>query len=368
MSLSKFIDKKLSDLKAINQYRGLKLYNDSFLDFSSNDYLGLAKESFELDSLQSGSTGSRLITGNSTLIEKLEQEIADWKKTQSALFFGSGYLANLGVISAIAGPRDVIFSDEYNHSCILDGIRLSGAKKFFYRNLDTEHLKELLQKHRKNYENAFVITDTVFSMQGTCADLKAIIGLKKDYDFSIYLDEAHATGTMAKNGAGLYASLVEKEELEADQVDIQMGTFSKAAGVEGAYVAGSKELIEYLINFARTFIYSTAPSPYVVSMVSQNLKRLIKAHDKRIQLDENIEYLRSKLDERELTYTNDRSAVFAINLQSNEEAMNFSDKLLQAKILVKAIRPPTVTKPCLRICLHSSHSQGDIDKLLMQLS
>jgi 8-amino-7-oxononanoate synthase len=298
----------------------------------------------------------------------LEKDIARWKKTEAALFFGSGYLANLGTISAIAGPRDVIFSDELNHSCILDGIRLSGAKKFFYRNLDTKHLQELLEKHRADYDKAFVITDTVFSMQGTCADLKSIIDLKAKYDFSLYLDEAHATGTMGQTGAGLYAYLVEAKEIEANQAEIQMGTFSKAAGVEGAYVAGSNELIDYLINFARTFIYSTASSPYVISMVSQNLKRLIVADDKRLNLYKNIDYFRDKLTERKIDYTNNRSPVFAINLKTNEEALSLSEEFLKNQILIKAIRPPTVPQPCLRICLHADHSFEDIDRVLEKLS
>jgi 8-amino-7-oxononanoate synthase len=368
MGLNEFINKRLGDLKSINQYRELNIYSNDFLDFSSNDYLGLAKVSFDFTDLDSGSTGSRLITGNSLEFEDLEKEIAAWKKTEAALFFGSGYLANLGAISAMAGPRDVIFSDELNHSCILDGIRLSGAKKFFYKNLDAKHLQELLEKHRAGYDKAFVITDTVFSMQGTCADLKSIIDLKQDYDFTLYLDEAHATGTLGQTGAGLYASLVEKGDLEANQVEIQMGTFSKACGVEGAYVAGSKLLIDYLINFARTFIYSTAPSPYVVAMVQQNLKRLINAKDKRQALEKNIQYFRSKLDEIKISYTNDQSPIFAINLSTNEEALVLSEKFLAEKILLKAIRPPTVTQPCLRICLHSSHSIDDLDKVLKLLA
>tara|TARA_B100001989_G_C24499977_1_gene444337 strand:- start:138 stop:1253 length:1116 start_codon:yes stop_codon:yes gene_type:complete len=368
MTFDDFIEKKLGDLKSINQYRSLNVYGDDYLDFSSNDYLALAKleGKFDFSELNSkaGSTGSRLITGNSKIFEDFETEIADWKKTEAALFFGSGYLANLGAISALAGPRDVIFSDELNHSSILDGIRLSGAKKFFYPHLDTEHLETLLKQHRSKYEKAFVITDTVFSMQGTCADLKSIINLKSKYDFSIYLDEAHATGTMGETGAGLYAALVEVGEVEADQVEVQMGTFSKACGLEGAYVAGSELLKQYLINYARTFIYSTAPSPYVVSMLRQNLKRLINADDKRVKLKKNVEYFRAKLEDLDIQFTNDNSSIFALLIDSNKEALKKADKLLKEKILVKAIRPPTVPEPCLRICLHSEHGFEDIDKLL----
>jgi 8-amino-7-oxononanoate synthase len=367
MPLEDFISNKLNKLKSMDQLRSLDLYTDSLIDFSSNDYLGLVKKDFVFENLKSGSTGSRLITGNSPDLELLEKEIATWKKTEAAIFFGSGYLANLGAISALAGPRDVIFSDELNHSCILDGIRLSGAKKYFYRNLDINHLKELLIEHRSKYQNAFVITDTVFSMQGTCADLKSIIDLKQEFDFSVYIDEAHATGTMGLSGAGLYASLVEQNQVKANQVEVQMGTFSKACGVEGAYVAGSKVLIEYLINFARTFIYSTAPSPYVVAMVRQNLSRLVNADEERKSLSENIEYLRQKLDSFNVDYQNDQTPIFSVVFESNKKVLELSEKLLLNKILVKAIRPPTVPQPCLRICIHSDHKKEDLDKLISLL-
>ena len=368
MNLEDFISKKINHLKSINQYRSLELYDEELLNFSSNDYLGLAKNSFDFSDLAAGSTGSRLLTGNSKELVELEKEIADWKNTEAAIFFSSGYMANLGAISALAGPRDVIFSDELNHSCILDGIRLSGAKKFFYRNLDYQHLEELLEKHRTEYDKAFVITDTVFSMQGTCCDLKAITKLKAQHNFITYIDEAHATGTMAKSGAGLYASLVEANEIEAKQVDIQMGTFSKACGVEGAYIAGSKELIDYLINFARTFIFSTAPSPYVISMLRQNLAALINAQEQRSLLEENINYFRAKLKDLRINFSNDMTAIFAINVKTNDEALALSKEFIEQKILVKAIRPPTAPLPCLRICLASWHKKEDLDKLVSILS
>ena len=366
MDLDKYLQNKLDNLKEKNEYRSLVIA-EGFLDFSSNDYLALAKEALPEFKVSPGSTGSRLITGNSKLFEDLEGKIANWKSTEAALFFGSGYLANLGTISALVGPRDVVFSDELNHSCILDGIRLSGAKKFFYRHLDTKHLEELLEKHRADYDNAFVITDSIFSMQGTCCDLPGIIALKDKYDFALYLDEAHATGTKASNGAGLYADLIEAGNLKPGQVEIQMGTFSKACGVEGGYVAGSKTLIDFLINKARTFIYSTAPSPLTVSAVSHNLDKLINANDKRAQLKNNINYFAKKLKELDLDFTNDETAIFAINLNSNEEALKLSKEFEDEKIFVKAIRPPTTPKPCVRICLHSDHSQKDLDRVTTML-
>lgn len=364
--LDKFLKEKLEYLKSKNQYRTLSLYDDSFQDFSSNDYLALSVQ-MQQNNVSTGSSGSRLITGNSIELESLEKEIALWKKTEAALFFGSGYLANLGAIAALAGPRDVVFSDEFNHSCILDGIRLSGAKKFFYKHLDLDHLRELLKKHRANYDKAFVVTDTVFSMQGSCADLKTIIDLKQDYDFAIYIDEAHATGTMASNGAGLYADLFERGLVDKDEVEIQMGTFSKACAVEGAYIAGSRLLIDYLVNYARTFIYSTAPSPLIVSAVRKNLNALITAVDKRENLASNIESFRSKLDAAGFTYTNDRTAIFALEFETNEEVLALSESLLSRKILVKAIRPPTVKKPCLRICLHAHDTNAKLETIIVAL-
>lgn len=365
MSLEEFLTKELERLKDQDQYRELKTYSDDYLDFSSNDYLALRKNSdFVFSNLDSGSTASRLITGNSEQCEALEEKVAEWKGTEAALLFGSGYLANLGAISALAGPRDLIFSDELNHSCILDGIRLSGAKKFFYKHLDMAHLETLLEKHRADYQKAFVITDSIFSMQGTVADLESMCALKDKYDFALYLDEAHATGVLGASGAGLYASLVEAAKLEPGKVEIQMGTFSKACAVEGGYIAASKAVIDYLVNFARTFIYSTAPSPYTLAMIEQNLEALIAAEAGRDKLAMNINYLRQALVKLGLNFTNDEVPIFAILLDSNAQALELSEKLLEKNILVKAIRPPTVPQPCLRICLHADHSFEDIDALI----
>jgi len=367
-NFEKYLEQELELVMQQEQYRSLKSYTSDFVDFSSNDYLGFAKQDYALSVSASGSTGSRLITGNSAELQALEKQIATWKNTEASLFFGSGYLANLGTISALAGPRDVIFSDEYNHSCILDGIRLSGAKKFFYENLNYQHLYSLLKTHRHKYRNAFVISDSVFSMQGTCVDVEKLYELKKDFDLFLYLDEAHATGVFAKNGAGLFAQELEKKPDLKNAIDIQMGTFSKACAVEGAYVAGSYQLIDFLINKARTFIYSTAPAPVVVTLVRKNLQLLINAQDKRKQLHENIKYFEQGLKTIQCDFTHQASPIFAINFSSNQEVLVLSKKLLEQKLLVKAIRPPTVKRPCLRVCIHASHSKEDLDALLAQLA
>jgi 8-amino-7-oxononanoate synthase len=408
-SLKTFLEESLFKLKEKNLIRETKHFNKKFfIDFSSNDYLGLGDrvlspadlynkpiqnflfanscdeefvqgqislwnntvdlEPTEHESLFIGSTASRLITGTHPIHERLEAKIASWKKTEAALCFGSGYLANIGAIPALVGPRDLILSDELNHSCILDGIKLSGAKKFFYRHNDIEHLKELLSKHINNYEKILVITDSVFSMDGDRARLEEIIKLKNKFSFSVYLDEAHATGVLGSTGAGLVEELDEAGKISAEDIEIQMGTFSKAIAVEGAYIAGSKELINFLKNKARSFMFSTAFSPLIANLISQNLETAIKRNDLRIKLKSNIKYFQEELRNQEVNnWTNEDTSIFSIVVGDNLETSNLSKVLLEKGFLVMAIRKPTVPYPRIRVCISAKHSIEEIKRLAVLL-
>lgn len=373
-SLKEFLKDSLKKIEDAHLTRKTICYDkEKLISFTSNDYLGLGKKKIkELpEAMLIGSTGSRITTGTNPIHEELEQFVADWKGVEAALSFNCGYMANLGTIGALLSPRDVIFSDELNHSCINEGIRLSGAKKFFYKHNDIKHLEELLEKHRDKAKKAIVITNTVFSMDGDRARIKEIVALKKKYEFSIYVDEAHSSGIFASNGAGLIKELVEKGEITKDDVEIHMGTFSKAVAVEGGYVAGSRDLIEFLKNTAKSFIFTTAFSPVIASLILENLKEISSKQDLRIKLHSNIEYFRQKLLNSKIkkeNWSNESTSIFSIRVGDTEETLAAAKTLLEAGLLVMAIRKPSVPFPRLRVTLSAMHNEEDIDKLMDKLN
>ena len=358
--LSSFLSAKLLDLERNNLLRDTIVVDNQLINFSSNDYLGLSS-GIEAQFI-TGSTGSRLTTGTHAAHLKLENFIAEWKGVEAALVFSSGYLANLGSISCLVDSRDVVFTDELNHSCIFDGIRLSRAKKFIYKHNDMEHLQELLLAYRANYAKSMIITDSVFSMDGDKANLCEIVELAKQYSCFTYVDEAHATGLFGSQGAGLV------EEFGLD-IDVQMGTFSKAVGLEGAYIAGSKDLIAYLKNHARTFMFSTAMSPSVSNQILSNLELIRYQPQLRLKLHSNIAIFRKLLADYGIdNWINDCTAIFALECHSVEQALQFSKQLHEQGLLVMAIRPPTVKTPRLRICLSAKHSEQDLLQLVKNLA
>ena len=367
--LEKFFEEKLTELKNKNLYRSENVYRSpdkDLIDFASNDYLGLASQNSNAEKSQEsfGSTGSRLLTGTHQIHQELEKEIAKWKKTESALFFGSGYLANIGTIPALANPHDVIFSDELNHACILDGIKLSGAKKFFYKHKNLEHLQELIKTHRSNYQKAFIISDSIFSMDGDKAPIDELSKIAKQYNLGLYLDEAHATGIYGSSGAGLVEEFYDQKLVNPANISVQMGTFSKAVGVEGGYIAGSHLLIDFLKNTARSFIFSTAPSPLITRKILENINSIKSNPRLRLQLKNNINYFREKLLQNQIHFTNEETSIFALPCKSNQSALDKSSLLLKSGFLVLAVRYPTVASPRLRVCLSALHSKDNIDKLV----
>ncbi len=349
-----------------------KIYfgDKEFEDFSSNDYLGLAdhpklKEAAKkaIEEFGVSASGSRLLSGDLEIHHELEERVSNFVGKESALLFGSGYQANVGIISALCDRGDVIFSDRLNHASIIDGILLSRAKFFRFHHNDLEELESLLKRERQRYQDALIITETIFSMDGDRALLKELVELKEKYDCKIMVDEAHATGIFGEKGAGV----VEEEGL-TERVDLIMGTFSKGLGSFGAYVVSSRMLINYLINKCRTFIYSTAPPP---SVVEANIAALVVIKEepyRRRVLLENADYFRQALTKKGFR-TKGSSQIVPLITGNNERTIFLSNQLKEKGIWVKPILPPTVPhgEARLRFSLGYPHSKEILMKVVDNL-
>ncbi len=361
----------LRDYRTIEGAQGpyVQIEGKSYLSFCSNNYLGLADHpSIKQAAIEAihhygwGTGASRLVSGNMTLHIELEREIARFKGTEAALVFPTGYMANLGALCALVSQGDIVIGDKLNHASIIDGCHLSGATFRIYPHKNVHQLETLLQKSTP-YRRKLVITDSVFSMDGDIAPLSEIAALVKKYDAMLMVDDAHATGVFGKYGKGL----IEHFGI-GEKVDIIMGSLSKAIGSVGGFIAGSKGLIDFLKNKARSFIYTTAMPPAVCAASLAGL-RLIQADTTLMDtLWENIRYLRAQL----LKYISSvqvESPIIPLIIGSAEDALNLSVKLYQQGILIPAIRPPTVSPGTsrLRISLMASHTRDDIDKLIHTL-
>ena len=336
----------------------------SVLNLCSNNYLGLADDerlkqaaSRAIAKYGLGSGASRLVCGNMLLHQELEGKIAKFKKSQKALLFSTGYMANLGIISSLVGKDDIVFSDRLNHASIIDGIILSRASLKRYHHKDTKNLERLLED-AQDFKKKLIITDTVFSMDGDIAPLPEIIRLAKKYNALVMVDEAHATGLLGKNGAGV----VEYFGLEG-QIDIQMGTLSKAVGTFGAYCCGSSDLIDYLINQARSFIYTTAMP---VGICASSIKAIQIIQDEpglREKLLNNAEYLRRNLKGLGFNTLDSQTPIIPILVKDTFLTMKFSQELFNEGIFVQGIRPPTVSQNTarLRVTVMAMHSRADLD-------
>jgi 8-amino-7-oxononanoate synthase len=342
-----------------------------FFDFSSNDYLGLAghpelkqaaRES--LEELGTSSSASRLLSGDLEIHHRLEEKIALLKGKENALVFNSGYQANVGIISSLCKKDDVIFSDKLNHASILDGILLSRAKLFRFLHNDLNHLEYLLKQERGKFKNCLIVTETIFSMEGDRPPLKELVSLKERYNCKIMVDEAHATGIFGKDGSG-----VVQEEGLADRVDLVMGTFGKALGSFGAYIAGSNKIIEYLINTCRSFIYSTALPPSVIAANLAGLKLLNKEPFRRKMLLANARYFSNELKKKGFKIKGS-SQIVPLIVADTEKAIKLSAYLQDKGYWVLPIRPPTVPvrESRLRFSLTYNHTQGVLQELIKEIN
>ena len=356
-------------VKKIFGLRGevIELEGQQLVNFASNNYLGLAGDPRLIEATVNatqkygtGSTGSRLLSGHRQLHRELEEAIADLKQTEAALVFSSGYLANLGTITAIANSKDLILGDIYNHSSLKKGAVLSGATAIDYDHCNLQDLEQKLTKNRSQYRRCLITSDSVFSMDGDLCPLKGLIALAEKFDCMLLLDEAHATGVMGSSGAGCVEHFgCTKTEL------IQVGTLSKALGSLGGYVAGSAKLIDFLRNRAATWIYTTGLSPADTAAAKAALKIVKDEPERRQKLVDNIDYLKSNLAQHNLLPS--ESPIICLRLDSATSALKMADKLQQAGIFAPAIRPPTVPTSRLRFSVMATHQQEHLDLLIEAL-
>lgn len=341
-----------------------------WLVFADNDYLGLAHHPRLVKAFRDavekygvGARASRLISGTTEVHTLLEKKLAGFKKKEAALFYGSGYLANLGILSALAGRNDLIVMDKLNHASIIDAGRLSGAKLRVYPHKNLKRLESILQAS-DSFRRRLIVTDSVFSMDGDLAPLRELVNLKEKYDATLMIDEAHGTGVFGKTGRGV----AEHFEVE-EAVDITMGTLSKAVGVFGGYVAGSKILVDYLVNFSRPFIFATAPPPAVAAACLEGLKVMEEEPNLRQKLWDNVRRVREVLSKLEFEIGQTESPIIPLMIGSEEKALKISQLLLEKGIFIPAIRYPTVArgKARLRLTLSARHRPSDLDRLFTAL-
>jgi 8-amino-7-oxononanoate synthase len=375
--VSTSIRQELEQIRACGLYRSTRLISGKqgarvevdgrdVLMLCSNNYLGLAdspaliQASIAATERYGTSSGaSRLVSGTMALHELLEAEVAAFKRTEAALIFNSGYAANTGIIAALAGRGDVIFSDRLNHASIIDGALLSSARLIRYPHNDVRALEGLLKKHRGS-GRALIITDAVFSMDGDVAPLRELVDLKTAYNALLLVDDAHGSGVLGPNGGGT----AEQLGVSGD-VDILMGTFGKALGSFGAYAAVSAELRELLVNRARSFIFSTSLPPAVLgaSLAALKIVRSAEGNILRDTLRSNAERFRALLTEAGFKLPDGNTQIIPVLTGQADTTMRFSEMLLAEGIFAQGIRPPTVPAGAcrLRCTVMATHTLRDLE-------
>ncbi len=342
------------------------------INFASNDYLGLAGDERLIQAavaatkeFGTGSTGSRLLSGHRELHRQLECAIASLKQTEDALVFSSGYLANLGTIAAIAGKRDLILADEYNHSSLKNGAILSGAEVVNYAHADMTELKSQLTQHRQRYRRCLIVTDSVFSMDGDLCPLPEILAIAEKFSCMVLVDEAHATGVLGRTGAGC----VEHFACTTHPL-IQVGTLSKALGSLGGYVAGSATLIDFLRNRAPSWIYTTALSPGDTAAALAAVQIVQQEPERRDRLRSNVETLKQLMQQQlpHLKRLPSESPIVCFQLANATEAITIGQKLKAAGIFAPAVRPPTVPTSRIRISVMATHELTHLQQLVDTLN
>jgi 8-amino-7-oxononanoate synthase len=354
MQLKQYLANELIAIEESGLYRTLKGTNPEPLNFSTNSYLGR----------KFGAGSSRLVAGNSSTYTELENLLALWKKAEASLVYPTGYMTNLGVISALMSKGDAIIIDKLCHASIIDGCYLSDADVRVFKHNDLASLEKILGEIQNKYQKKIIITESVFSMDGDIAPLFEISMLAKKYDCWTMVDEAHAVGVFGETGAGL----LEEFDLE-NEFDIRIGTLSKAVDSLGGYVAGSRELIDFLINKSRSFIYTTALPETVVKQSLMNLKKLIADKKGRKKLWENIGYFYLLAKKYNLKIEKPNSAIIPIIVGDEAKTLELSKKLLVENITLPAIRYPTVPKGAarLRCTITAKHTKPQIEKLVFVL-
>ena len=350
----------------------ITIYGKRHILLASNSYLGLSVDprvveaaKAALEKYGAGSGGSRLVSGSSDLHRELEERIRDFKNTEAAILFSSGYLANIGTISALVGPDDVIYSDELNHASIIDGCRLSRAETRVYRHTDLDHLRSFLDFDKGRKGKKLIVTDTVFSMDGDLAPLPELVELAERYGSMLMIDEAHATGVLGDRGSGA----TEYFGVE-DRVPVVMGTLSKATGSLGGYIAGSNQLIDFIRNRARSYIFDTSlpAASLAASLVAIDI--IEHEPERREYLWELIERFKRGLGEAGLEVLPSHSAVIPVLIGEAERALNFARLLRENGVFTPAVRPPSVPHGMCRIraTVMANHTDEHIEISLKAFS
>lgn len=374
MKLPKKLTDKLKVREENNSLRSLKTPTN-LVDFSSNDYLGFAKSSTIFDKThqflidknikQNGATGSRLLSGNHILYSEVEDFLSDFHQAESTTIFNSGYDANIGFFSAVPQRNDIILYDEFSHASIRDGIQLSNAKSFKFLHNDLKDLEAMLKRIQQENSEIYVVTESVFSMDGDSPDLVNLVKICKKYNAFLIVDEAHAIGVFGKNGCGLVQHL----NLQND-VFARIVTFGKGLGCHGAAILGSKNLQDYLVNFARSFIYTTGLSPHSLATIKVAYNEMLKqVQQDKINLSRNIYHFLEEVKKLKLDFIPSCSAIQCCIISGNENVKLISEKFKEKDFEVKAILSPTVpqNQERLRFCLHSYNSAKEISEILSLL-
>jgi 8-amino-7-oxononanoate synthase len=361
--------RQLSGLRAADQFRYLT--NPEGIPLSSNDYLGLARhprlkhaiERAVAEDARFASTGSRLLSGNHERWEQLESEFAEFIGVESALYFTSGYSANVALLSSILKAEDTVFSDAANHASLIDGIRLSHAKKVVFPHLDLNYLEDALARETGAGQR-IVVVESIFSMDGDRAPLAQLAGLCERFAANLIVDEAHSTGVEGREGRGLTDDAGRSECVLAT-----IHTCGKARASMGAFVAGSRLLRDFLINHARPFIFTTALPPYCAAHVREGITLAQRADTERAHLRHLGDYVRERMCAAGFDAGRSESQIVPLILGSNDRALRFAAALSSAGFAIRAIRPPTVPAGSarLRLSLNASLSIEDIDRLMEAL-
>ncbi|MFA5081262.1 MAG: 8-amino-7-oxononanoate synthase [Hydrogenophilaceae bacterium] len=345
-----------------------------FLSFASNDYLGLAAHPeiaaaarAALARYGTGAGAAHLLTGHHVLHHRAEQELAAFVGLPAALLFSTGYMANLGVVTALAGRDGAVFADKLNHASLVDAALLARADHRRYRHGDLAHLEQLLRA--SDAKDKLIATDTVFSMDGDLAPVPELLALAEQYDAWLYLDDAHGFGVLGQDGRGVLEHFGLSSRVTRHPSLIYLATLGKAAGVSGAFVAGSETLVEWLINKARTYIYTTATPPMLAAAVSASLKLIAGEPQRRARLATLIARLKAGVTLLPWSLMASDTPIQPLLVGDNHESLRLADGLRERGILCPAIRPPTVPEGSarLRISLSAAHDEADIDRLLAAL-
>jgi 8-amino-7-oxononanoate synthase len=340
----------------------------TYVLLGSNSYLGLSVDPKVVESARlalekygTGSGGSRLVSGSFDLHRQLEEKIAEFKNTESAILFSSGYLANIGTISALVGSDDIIYSDELNHASIIDGARLSRSTVRIYKHLDLNHLTELLESDKNTKCRKLIVTDTVFSMDGDLVPLPQLVEISEKYGCILMIDEAHATGVLGKRGSGA----TEHFGVE-DRVPVVMGTLSKAIGSLGGYIAGSQELIDFIRNRVRSYIFDTSLPPASLAASITAIDIIENEPERREHLWNMVNKFKMGIENTGLRILPSHSAIIPVLIGDAEPALNFAKMLRENGVFTPAVRPPSVPHGMcrIRVTIMAKHTEDHVETAL----